>query len=399
MEFVVSHKDYSVSDFYTNFSSQFPILAVVTQGWHGHILETTFDKDQVMRLKSSITRKRVLGYPLSMDVEQSQKCWSIPLDEDICVTPVDKDLKRAGNEMLLTDIIKRYKSPTLVEFPSKLLFPNQGQCRFMKLTSIHHVNYMIGNHVNYGKLELKEIEVPLYLTGLRLALITGIKNRSMEDFNKYCRDLERMPSTKVFPDRNRVVAVYNPEYDRLETDYTLREPISFHSIAEAFHSANPGNSSSNSERKKIFEKKDYQNIPNSLPPPVPPRAFKKKGVKPQPMPNDSRGIKNKPLPQLPQKQVSTVSENNNIETRPSSSNAGAVSQRRKSSVSSLTIKEVELALRELRLQEHFTKFEDQMVDGKILSKLSEDILVMEFGLSRTEAIRLMSFVQEGHIPT
>ncbi|KAL3848505.1 hypothetical protein ACJMK2_019357 [Sinanodonta woodiana] len=398
MDFIVLKTDYNVSDFYNKYSSMFPVLAVVTQGWHGHILETTFDKGQVLRLKSSITRKRVLGYPLSMDADQSQRCWSIPLDEDISVTPVDSDLRRAGNEMPLKDVIKQYKSPTVVEFPNKLLFPNQGQCRFMKLTSVHHVNYMLANNVNYGDLELKEIEVPLYLTGLRLALVTGLKNRTVEEFKKYCRGLDRMPSKKVSPDKTRVVAVYNPEYDTPETDYTLTEPMSLHTIAEAFDSASHGNNSFNSEKKQLFEKNVYKNVPDPIPPPVPQRSYKVEGGQPPPKPNSSRGIKNSPLPAIPQEHVSVVSENSNTERRPSSSEAGAVSPKRNSSVSSFTIKEVEQAMRELRLQEHLKKFEEQMVDGKILSRLNEDILVTDFGLSRTEAIRLMSFVQEGHIP-
>ncbi|KAK3596634.1 hypothetical protein CHS0354_039812 [Potamilus streckersoni] len=358
MEFVVSHNDYSVSDFYTRYSSKFPVLAVVTQGWHGSILETTFNKGQILRLTSSITKKRVVGYPMSLDAVHSQECWSIPLDKDIRVVPVDNNLKT-------------------------------------------------------GKLDSKEIEVPLNLKGLRLMPITGLKHQSKEDFDVYCDGLDITPSLKAVRDRHRVVAVHNPEYVLLDADFLKTQPMSFHTIDEAFSIVNnkqnelleatndlkmqnaekPPFLSSNCKENSyhplqtVSETRTDRTIQNTSPPPIPPKCFKKEGIKSPSQQNDSKEISNRPLPELSIDQVST------------DPNGTAILSKTKYSVYSYTIKEVEQTLKALRLEKHFKTFEKNMVDGRILSKLNEEILVREFGLSRTEAIRLMAFVREGHIPT
>ncbi|KAL3848504.1 hypothetical protein ACJMK2_019356 [Sinanodonta woodiana] len=419
MEFVVSNTDYSVNEFYKRYSSQFPVLVVITEACHGSNLETTFSKGQVLRLTSSITKKRVVGYPMSMDLEHSQECWSIPLDKDITVVPVDQNLKAAGDEMPLPLILSRYKPPVVVEFPNKFLFPDYRHCRFMNLTSVHNVVCMIGNQIHCGKLDSNEIEVPTYRNDLRLRLISGLKNHSKEEFEVYCKRLDIKPLLKDVQGRHRALAVHNPEYERLGADFLITQPRSFHTIDKAYRINN------NNKRNEVLKTTDDQKMSNILPslfknevkplsqpddylellnhpvptesetttdrtmqntspPPIPPKSFRKEGVKSPSHQNDSNEISN---PNISEGQAST------------NRNVTAFVSMNKSSISSYTIKKVEQTLKELRLQKHFKTFEEQMVDGKILSKLNEEILVKEFGLSRTEAIRLMSFVLEGHIPT
>ena len=55
-------------------------------------------------------------------------------------------------------------------------------------------------------------------------------------------------------------------------------------------------------------------------------------------------------------------------------------------------------MHKLRLSKYTTLFQEQMVDGAILKDMDLDLLKSDFGLSGIEAIRLIKFAKEGHIP-
>ena len=67
-------------------------------------------------------------------------------------------------------------------------------------------------------------------------------------------------------------------------------------------------------------------------------------------------------------------------------------------IEDMTIQDVGIALKKLRLEKYIPVFKQQWIDGAILRGLNADILHLECGMNRIEAIRLMTFVQNGHIP-
>lgn len=69
-----------------------------------------------------------------------------------------------------------------------------------------------------------------------------------------------------------------------------------------------------------------------------------------------------------------------------------------SSAKLLSIKEVAQILAELKLGKYTDIFEDNRIDGEILTSLSVDDFVNELGLKKLEAVRLHKFAETGHIP-
>lgn len=68
------------------------------------------------------------------------------------------------------------------------------------------------------------------------------------------------------------------------------------------------------------------------------------------------------------------------------------------SVKSLSILDLACKLQELKLEKYVKVFKDNQVDGEILASLTVDDLIAELGLKKLEAVRLMKFVESGHIP-
>ncbi|KAH3711589.1 hypothetical protein DPMN_071260 [Dreissena polymorpha] len=55
-------------------------------------------------------------------------------------------------------------------------------------------------------------------------------------------------------------------------------------------------------------------------------------------------------------------------------------------------------LRLLKLAEYVKTFQDNQVDGAILTSLERDDLVNELGMKKLQATRLFMYNSEGHIP-
>ena len=69
-----------------------------------------------------------------------------------------------------------------------------------------------------------------------------------------------------------------------------------------------------------------------------------------------------------------------------------------SDISELTVDQVGQCLRQLHLEKHVDVFQQQDVDGQLLTSLDEDILVTDFAMSRFNALKLMKFAREGWRP-
>ncbi|KAK3577624.1 hypothetical protein CHS0354_013690 [Potamilus streckersoni] len=62
------------------------------------------------------------------------------------------------------------------------------------------------------------------------------------------------------------------------------------------------------------------------------------------------------------------------------------------------IKDVSEALRLLKLDKYIQMFEEEMVDGRMLKSIDGNFLRDEFKFTRVEALRLMNYVKDGHVP-
>lgn len=62
------------------------------------------------------------------------------------------------------------------------------------------------------------------------------------------------------------------------------------------------------------------------------------------------------------------------------------------------VADVGALLQKLKLEKYASVFENQWIDGAILSELTADILHTECGMTKVEAVRLMTYVEKGHLP-
>ncbi|XP_041373763.1 uncharacterized protein LOC121386816 [Gigantopelta aegis] len=64
----------------------------------------------------------------------------------------------------------------------------------------------------------------------------------------------------------------------------------------------------------------------------------------------------------------------------------------------LTIGELGVKMKSLRLDRHVDSFRKEGIDGYLLCKLTKHILAKEFNFTELETIKLMAFIETGHIP-
>ncbi|XP_041372687.1 uncharacterized protein LOC121385960 [Gigantopelta aegis] len=64
----------------------------------------------------------------------------------------------------------------------------------------------------------------------------------------------------------------------------------------------------------------------------------------------------------------------------------------------LTIGELAVKMKRLRLDRHVDSFRKEGIDGYLLCKLTKNILAKEFSFTELEIIKLMAFIETGHIP-
>ncbi|XP_053406518.1 uncharacterized protein LOC123547941 [Mercenaria mercenaria] len=112
MQFITETSSYSVAKFYDLFQHKLPLVVMVTQGFHGDIIEDTFDREQVMVLCAISRQSRVVGI---FTIGGQAKRMSIPEEytEKLCT------IKRGevAKEDQLYKILQNHPLPTLVEFP------------------------------------------------------------------------------------------------------------------------------------------------------------------------------------------------------------------------------------------------------------------------------------------
>ncbi|XP_041346757.1 uncharacterized protein LOC121366336 [Gigantopelta aegis] len=67
-------------------------------------------------------------------------------------------------------------------------------------------------------------------------------------------------------------------------------------------------------------------------------------------------------------------------------------------VHELTITELGVNLKRLRLDRHVDAFSKEGIDGYLLCKLTNNVLAKDFNFTELETIKVMAFIETGHIP-
>eukprot|EP00105_Crassostrea_gigas_P017177 XP_011434847.1 PREDICTED: uncharacterized protein LOC105333519 [Crassostrea gigas] len=70
----------------------------------------------------------------------------------------------------------------------------------------------------------------------------------------------------------------------------------------------------------------------------------------------------------------------------------------KKDLQKMNVADIGALLKKLRLEKYASVFEKQWIDGAILSELTADILHTDCKMTKLEAVRLMTYVEKGHIP-
>ncbi|KAL3848506.1 hypothetical protein ACJMK2_019358 [Sinanodonta woodiana] len=536
MEFVYNQdEDGNTLDFYRRYSKSFPILAIITQGWHGDILEDTFDREQVLLITSHMATPHVYGTVHEPNEKTSHRTLSIPLNEDMLVTMVNKHFAKVGKEMQLREVLEKHKLPFMVKLTG--IKTSSANHRFMKLLSVHHlvsmqghfVNYVVniyslanaGPDINYDVMEPMAIKTLADAFDMNLSLSgdnkgmrsnapplpipnrnqfvkqeatcavernTNIQNRPIPEIPpdiqnrpipKIPPDIQNRPIPKIPPDiQNRPIPKIPPDIQnrpipKIPPDIQNRPipktppdiqnrpipeiPPDYNLDSETEPNDSGWSSVPDSSTRKITvidsRFKSLSPIPQNAPPPAvtqPPKSYRTEPA----FGKSTVNMKNRPLPEIPKEVNDSISEHNPYRSGMSHQHSRNVAQahhttgRSKHSetfshfpeavrsaagksirytrrdnnidnnsdhkertqmharsdphnglaVANLTVDDVTHWLRKLHLHEYIRTFKEQLIDGKLLCRLNERILIEEFRFSNTEAIRLMAFVREGHVP-
>ncbi|XP_060569714.1 uncharacterized protein LOC132728121 isoform X1 [Ruditapes philippinarum] len=500
MEFVHETKDYNVAEFYEHFNNDLPKTVMVNQGFCGEIVEDTFDREQVLRVHAISKQRRVVA---KFQYGNHHRLISIPVsyEEKLCV--VKQGGKRNtlqfsnnsweidGKPKAMYIILKDYTLPLTVQFPkdhsitvgNQTVSTNNIPC--MELVQTFDEVYLLSNFITDGVMSQEVVHVPLYLSQLRLAIVTGIKGQSKEKWSGYQQELDRAASYIEFDQEfgNPNIAEYDPSAIHSDATYSYVEPTAYsnfvslvnksplksfdnlaYSEGHKQHEDNPnvyeeidntarhgktthGHSTHGKNEKHIKPpsnqalKKELETVlksneePDTTPQltsfkpqpqtknihPPPPLA-----PKPQMHHDSSHGSspalpERKAIPGIPPTAQTgnaghSLYQNDVPRTRISPTMQTTPKQEHKplpvaeevkkvvrevhcrDDVAKLTIDEVTEYLRRLNLEKYANTFKNEQIDGPMLSDLDKDMLRDDFGMKGVEALRLLKFAKEGHVP-
>ncbi|KAL3891476.1 hypothetical protein ACJMK2_003738 [Sinanodonta woodiana] len=353
MMFESEDVSYRVSEFFEKFKNEFPKLVMVTQGFYGENVTDTFDRDQVIRIHTYSSQRRVVAVTLE-ETDRKLGHYSIPMDYPLKFC-IKKGSKLKGNkEFSLGEIIAKNKLPVEVQFAkNEKVTMGPKSCStsnfpVLRLTHTFDEVYMLGNFINNG--------------------IAVYANPVTEDtiYEKLQPDLYAEPYDFL---RYQMVEMKS---SGLGKDTSIPSSSVEKVTEELKHTLKP--STQNRPRVLDISKRspDDISVPNNCPPAIPPR-------------NPKRSV-----------QVVTQSQRlrstNTREVTATHSDAALPND-----IEQYSIEDVSKALKLLRLEKYIPAFTAMVIDGRMLRKLDETILKNELHLTRIEAMRLMDFVKNGHV--
>lgn len=234
IEFIAEEKDYSVAKFFETFHAHLPTVVKVNQGFQGHIIEDTFSKGEILYIAAVSKQKRVMAEVHSGHRRHRIVSFPAAFSDNLCVVKRGK----CCPESSLSDILHHYRLPVNVQFPPNDIILMGGkrlsskQLPAMKLLKTFEEIYLLGNLLTNGRLDNTVLHVPVYLSQLRLCLVTGVKYLSASGWDKHLNDLEE-ESRKLKYDLlfgSQYIAEYDPEEIHLDKKYEFVEPVKYDAI-------------------------------------------------------------------------------------------------------------------------------------------------------------------------
>ncbi|XP_060569706.1 uncharacterized protein LOC132728112 [Ruditapes philippinarum] len=230
IQIITDSVDYSIAEFYEHFHADIPLVVQVSQGFQGHIIEDTFGKGEILYIAAISKQKRVAA---KAHTKGSHRVLSIPqgFSDNLCIRRFGK----AGHEQTMSDILKHNRLPVTVQYPPNdiIIFGNKrfnsSNIPRLEIVKAFEEIYLLGNYLTDGKLGKEIIHLPLYLSQLRLRLVTGIKGLTEEGWVRHC-DALMEESKQIEYDLlfgNQYVAEYDHSDISPNTKYAYIEPLHY----------------------------------------------------------------------------------------------------------------------------------------------------------------------------
>ncbi|XP_045180961.2 uncharacterized protein LOC123540203 [Mercenaria mercenaria] len=239
IEFQYNQTDYNVVQFYEEFHSYLPKTVIVSEGFCGEIIEDIFDRGQVIRIHAISNQRRVVA---RLQYVRHSMLLSIPelYDQKLCII---KQNKKRGKPKQIYTILKENTLPITVQFPKDQTITvgnqtvNTNNIPSLDLIQVFDEVYLLGNFINDGVMNPEVIPVPLYLSQLRVSVVTGIKDQSEEKWTNYQQTLDHEAAGIEFDLEfgNPNIAEYDPNAIHSDGVYTYVEPREYSNIVKLVH--------------------------------------------------------------------------------------------------------------------------------------------------------------------
>ncbi|XP_076084123.1 uncharacterized protein LOC143054905 isoform X3 [Mytilus galloprovincialis] len=362
--------EYSVKDFISKYHTKFPLLAVVTQGYHGNSDLDTFATGQVIRIHSVKTVPRVIGIIAKTECSRTTKALSLPLspNRDIWIKTSKgkrkslRKITRKGQlpcEGFLTndDQLGKYNDTSLFHQKSiQLLLERQVELRFL-----------LANPVSGGIIALPDTDDETHtLHTYEYINCNALNSEGTAQKEEYV-SLQPKPLNNSQEHIYHTIPDNNCEYlsfQSLEWKQMLNMGDDKGSTGSSLQNAE-NLTDSNSSTTKV------------VPPPLPRKPIRHKV---EICPDDDFGKK------------CHAPNTTHLESEEATQAADQSNQ-----ITEMSIKDIGKILERLNLHEYVDSFAGALVDGMILKEFDKTTLE-EFGFKSIESIRLLKFIQCGHIP-
>lgn len=269
LEFKTDTKDYSVPEFYAKFEESLPLVVMVKQGYFGDIFSCKFNRYQILYINAVSQQKRILARFMS---PSGPKLLSIPdtFTEKFCIFEDSKDASGRCPDISDKDNEEQYLYSMLAtrDLPFRVRFPRgrtlQTSRRKIKtdsippfcLTQTFDEICILGNFVSKARLvtsganfqvcaEMNPdvLQIPLYLSQLRVSLVTGILNQPDVVWGSFQQELKRLSAQIEYDMQsgNISIAEYSTDSFQPRTTYTYIQPKAYVDVSSLMLPQTPEN--------------------------------------------------------------------------------------------------------------------------------------------------------------
>ncbi|XP_052096895.1 uncharacterized protein LOC127731967 isoform X2 [Mytilus californianus] len=412
---------YSITDFIEKYQMRLPMMAVVIQGFFGRTKNDTVSTGQLLRIHCVQTIPRVKAKIVD-DQEgrfQNIKTISLPVSSK---QPIYVQTKK-GKTKSLIEISKKG------EFPCKITLTDTYYLNQRDNTSLRidpsvslvlegqaDLRYLLGNPVTGVELLNYPVILPEYIRELELAAVIGIKGfdyKQWQQLQTYMSDvvkryvrfeqetflggliaLSELDTSTYTNHTNEYLQCIPSEYDKRQgSSLSSYIPLKQHATSENVYDVIPDNRHADlSTLSREWKQRLNITVKNE---PVQIQYTGHQAIAAS-MPNES--VLNQKAPKVSSRQVVAQNIAPPLPRRDKQiSNPGDMFEKRLPDIDTMTIADIGRLLHRLNLDSYVHMFADSLVDGVILKEFNEEIL-KDFGFSRLEIIRLMKFIQCGHVP-